>query len=100
MIRLHSMLGVAAVAVSVGLLSACAQTTPPATPTTEPMRGAALPVAPATPGTGGTAITTEPMRGGSLPTGTAVPSRRAPPPQIGTEPMRGGSLPTSTDPVR
>ena len=39
MTRLHVMLGVAAI----GLLSACAQTTPPPTPTTEPMRGGSLP---------------------------------------------------------
>ena len=95
MIKLHSMLGVAAI----GLLTACAQTTPPPTPTTEPMRGGSLPVAPATAGVGGTAITTEPMRGGSLPTGTARPNTSNPA-TIGTEPMRGGSLPTSTDPRR
>lgn len=92
MIRLHSMMGV----VALGLLSACAQTTPPPTPTTEPMRGGSLPVGPATAGTGGTAITTEPMRGAPLPTGTARPETSSPV-GIGTEPMRGGSLPTSTD---
>ncbi|TPG47299.1 hypothetical protein EAH89_23635 [Roseomonas nepalensis] len=95
MIRLHSMMGVAAVAL--GLLSACGQTTPPPTPTTEPMRGGALPVGPASAGTGNTAITTEPMRGAPLPTGTARPNAAGSPVGIGTEPMRGGSLPTSTD---
>ena len=98
MTKPHSVLRASALAAAIGLLSACAQSVPPATPTTEPMRGAALPAPERVPASSSTpSIGTEPMRGAPLPTGSARVTRGNSTPEIGTEPMRGGPLPTSTD---
>lgn len=98
MTKLHSLLSASALMVSLGLLSACAGSTPPPTPTVEPMRGAALPAPERVPTAGGNpSISTEPMRGGPSSTATSTVRRGGPPPTIGTEPMRGGPLPSSTD---
>jgi hypothetical protein len=94
MIRLYSLTRISVAVSAVALLAACAQTTPPPAPMTEPMRGAALPPPDRLPASGGTpAIATEQMRGGPLPApGNAVVRRGGAAPQIGTEPMRGGPL--------
>ena len=98
MIRPLPLLRASAVAATLGLLAACAQSTPPATPGVEPMRGAALPPPERVPASAGTpAIANEPQRGAPLPSGGSTVVRDGSAPAIGTEPMRGGSLPTGTD---
>ena len=101
MIRPHSLLRASAVAATLALLAACAQTVPPATPGVEPMRGAALPAPERVPASAGTpAIGNEPMRGAPLPSGGSTIVRDGSAPAIGTEPMRGAPLPTGTDQSR
>ncbi|MBP0492504.1 hypothetical protein [Roseomonas indoligenes] len=94
----RALLRVTAIA-ALATLAACANAVPPPAPTTEPMRGAPLPVGSQAPVSGpAPAITTEPMRGAPLSSGSSgAVNRSSTVPDIGTEPMRGAPLPSSTD---